>query len=183
MSTVSHWIETKGKRFKDKDKMIAAGATRFHVSQEVFADFVAGKRASIYPVRRKKGGPGSGPRRSRESAASTATAAAGFSRADFGATNDPDTKVRVTIRNALARLDKDQSLDAGGNPVRDSIWSDVDFRHKVCRLSSHNWKQIVDEEEFLKFQFEMRGKRYWALPHTIKDYVFKELPLAQEVTL
>jgi hypothetical protein len=170
MSAEQDWAVKNRKRFKNHKNFIATGAKRFGMSHRAFRNAVRTN---------KTGGFGSGTRR-REAAV---VAVAGFSRAGFGATLDPDTKIRVTIRNALARLETDTSFDGDGNPVRDSIWADADFRHKLCRLSAHNWKQIVDEDEFLKFQFEMRGKRYWALPHTLKDYVFKELPLAQEVTL
>lgn len=155
MGAVQRWIESNTKRYKNRDKLTAAGANRFRVSRATFTDFLDGKLTSIYPSR-KKGGPGSGQR----TVTSRASKAGGLSVDEFMASHDLDTRLKLSIRDAIAKLPED------------TIVPDAIFRSEHCRVSSVGWKAVSAEAEFSKNRFRVTGAGgglYWATVNTVKQ--------------
>ncbi len=163
MNAAKNWIETKGKQYKDRLKMVTEGANRFHVSKSTFADFVDGKIDSIY-TKRRKGGPGSGPR-----PVAVKKPAKGLTVDELMIAHDIDTKIRNAIRKALAGLADDQNI------------TDPEFRSNHCRVGSQGWKTISAEPEFKHSRFRIGSTLYWATPKTVQD-VLERMPFqAKEV--
>jgi hypothetical protein len=177
VNAMQKWIdENRNKaKYKDEEKLIAACASYFRRGRAVVAAFIRGEIDN--PFGNNKVARGNGVASS--NGHSHNKNKVGFSRTEFRSKCDPETRIRETIRATLARLDQDPEK-------RDDVWPEADFRTTLCALRGlpvREWQQIIDDAEFLKYQFVLNKKRYWALLHTMKEFVFKEMPLAQEVEL
>ncbi len=81
----------------------------------------------------------------------------GLSRKEFMSQFDVATRVRESIRKAIKALGSDE------------IVKDSGFRTDHCGESNvAAWRQVVDEVEFLQYQFSFEGKTWWATAATVK---------------
>lgn len=84
----------------------------------------------------------------------------GMSLADLAEQFDFPTKVAVGIRKALKKL-----------PVG-RVYSDVEMRVECGvtsgRLRHQEWRELAEQEEFLRFQFQIENRGvFWAQPATV----------------
>ncbi len=81
----------------------------------------------------------------------------GVSREDFRLQFEPEVRIREAIRKGLAELE------------RDVVLSDMEFRVKVCGISSNSeWNQVVNDDEFKLYQFTCDGKIWWATEKSVE---------------
>jgi hypothetical protein len=81
-----------------------------------------------------------------------------FSRDEFAASFDNDTRTRLALRGGVASLEDD-----------DEILEDADFRASRCRQAhATSWRRIGEESEFAKHRFIVKGKVFWSTVATRK---------------
>lgn len=85
---------------------------------------------------------------------------------------DYNTKCRVSLQKALKKIPKGV------------VWSDKEMREECGVSNNHGWRDVAEEEDFLKYQFSVGGDRhvFWARPETVKwacQNIAKAKPLAE----
>ena len=77
---------------------------------------------------------------------------------EFKSQFDNYTRIRKAIEESLRSLEDNQ------------VVKDVDFRIYLCGIGSTNgWRQVAEEEEFSKYQFQCDGKIWWATEKTVQE--------------